>query len=153
MMKLSQEISSTQPWLSGVGWGLIQGRLGLNIVIVIIVVSVIIIVLVMAMVIFIVIPDPSTRGGRHADSRPTYARFENQVDYCLELVISVEEGTMVVSVVVVMVIMLILASVIVIATFIIMIDFRANASSADSGEGVGGKRGTDAWYNFSSSSS
>ena len=84
MIKLCQEISSTQPWLSGVGWGLIQGRLVLNIVMAIIFVSVIIIVLVMAMVIFIVIPDPSTRGGRHADSRPTYARFENQVDYCLE---------------------------------------------------------------------
>ena len=42
---------------------------------------------------------------------------------------------------------------IVIATFIIMNGLRANASSADSGEGVGGKRGTDAWYNFSSLSS
>ena len=82
MIKLCQEISSTQPWLSGVGWGLIQERLVLNIVMVIIFVSVIIIV--MAMFIFIVIPDPSTRGGRHANSRPTYARFENQVDYCLE---------------------------------------------------------------------
>ena len=63
----TQEISSTQRWLSEVGWELIQGRLVLNIIV--------IIIIIFTTIIIIMITDPSARGGGHPYSRPSYARL------------------------------------------------------------------------------
>ena len=67
----TQEISSTQRWLSEVGWELIQGRLVLNIIVIIIIIFTTIIMV----IIIIIITDPSARGGGHPYSRPSYARL------------------------------------------------------------------------------